>query len=266
MAAAARMLRTSRSFFDVTRGRHTSHFNGCSQWPDFHFQFPFSTPMGMLAPVVFLFMDAHEETASRTEGEIGMRKVALCALMAASLLGACSTHQVPMTYDPAAVQRPPLAKPNVEVLAVTDARKYTGKHLGAIRGGYGNALKTIEASGPVKDVVHKAFEDALNARGLLASTDGGGYGLDITVEKLDCSQLIRKEAHARFRVTVLEKGTGQPVYSKVVEDNREGAGNPFITGVFGSVEELRKMANDSMQAAIDQAIDNPAFLTVVRAR
>ncbi|WP_170296008.1 hypothetical protein [Azospirillum brasilense] len=219
----------------------------------------------MLATVVFPFMNAHEETASTTEGEIGMRMAALCALMAASLLGACSTHQVPMTYSPAAVQRPPLAKPNVEVLTVTDARKYTGKHLGAIRGGYGNALKTIEASGPVKDVVHKAFEDALNARGLLASTNGGSYGLDITVEKLDCSQLVRKEAHARFRVAVLDKSTGQPVYSKVVQDDREGAGNPFITGVFGSVEELSKLTNDSMQAAIDQALDNPAFLTVVRA-
>lgn len=52
-----------------------------------------------------------------------MRKAALCALMAAGLLGACSTHQVPMTYDPVAVQRLPSAKPAVEVLAVTDSRK-----------------------------------------------------------------------------------------------------------------------------------------------
>ncbi|CAO3449786.1 hypothetical protein [Azospirillum argentinense] len=195
-----------------------------------------------------------------------MRKAALCALMAASVLGACSTHQIPMTYNPAAVEKPPSAKPDVEVLAVTDSRKRTGKHLGAIRGGYGNALKTIEASGPVKDVVRKAFEDALGARGLLASANGANYGLDITVEKLDCSQLVRKEAHARFRVTVLDKSLGQPVYSKVVEDNREDTGNLFATGVFGSVEELSKLTNDSMQAAIDQALDNPAFLTVVKAR
>ncbi|MBK3801275.1 hypothetical protein GAY33_18955 [Azospirillum brasilense] len=211
-------------------------------------------------------MNTHVTADLRTEGTAGMRKAALGALIAASLLGACSTHQVPMTYSPAAVQKPPLAKPEVEVLTVTDARKYTGKHLGAIRGGYGNALKTIEASGPVKDVVHKAFEDALKARGLLAASNGGSYGLDITVEKLDCSQLVRKEAHARFRVAVLDKNTGQPVYSKVVEDNREDTGNPFATGVFGSVDELTKMTNDSMQAAIDQALDNPAFLTVVRAR
>ena len=90
--------------------------------------------------------------------------------------------------------------------------------------------------------------------------------MDIMVEKLDCSQLVRKEAHARFRVTVLDKNTGQPVYSKVSTDNREDMGNPFATGVFGSVEELTKLANDSMQAAIDEAIDNPAFLAVVGVR
>ena len=127
-------------------------------------------------------------------------------------------------------------------------------------------MKTIQASGPVKDVVLKAFEDALDARGLLAAANGGSYGLDITVEKLDCSQLLRREAHARFRVTVLDKRTGQPVYSKEVTDSREEMGDPFATGVFGSVEELTKLTNDSMRAAIDQALDNPAFLTVVGAR
>lgn len=195
-----------------------------------------------------------------------MRKAALCVLMVVGMLGACSTHQVTMTYNPAAVQKPPAAKPEVEVLTVTDARKYTGKHLGAIRGGYGNTLKTIEASGPVKDVVHKAFIDGLNARGLLAPSDGGRYGLDVTVEKLDCSQLVRKEAHTRFQLTVLDKSTGRPVYSKIVEDNREDMGNLFATGIFGSVDELTKLSNDSMQAAVDQALDNPAFLTVVGVR
>lgn len=195
-----------------------------------------------------------------------MRKAGLAALVAAGLLGACTTHQVTMTYSLAAVQPPPAAKPDIEVLAVTDSRRYTGKHLGAIRGGYGNTLKTIEASGPVKDLVHRAFEDGLSARGLLAPADRGRYGLDITVEKLDCSQLVRKEAHARFQVTVLEKNSGRPVYSKTVEDNREDMGNLFATGVFGSVEELSKLANDSMQAAVDQALDNPALLTVIGAR
>ena len=195
-----------------------------------------------------------------------MRKAVLGVLLAVGLLGACSTHQVTMAYNPGAVQKPAAAKPDLEVLAVTDSRKYTGKHLGAIRGGYGNTLKTIEASSPVKEVVQKAFVDGLNARGLLAPTNGGRYGLDVTIEKLDCSQLIRKEAHARFQVTVLEKTTGRPVYSKAVDDAREDMGNLFATGVFGSVEELTKLANDSMQAAVDQALDNPAFLTAIGAR
>lgn len=195
-----------------------------------------------------------------------MRKTALGALMAVGLLGACTTHQVTMAYNPTSAQKPAPAKPDVEVLSVTDSRKYTGKHLGAIRGGYGNTLKTIETASPVKEVVRKAFVDGLNARGLLAPANGGRFGLDVTVEKLDCSQLVRKEAHARFLVSVLDKATGRPVYSKIVEDNREDMGNLFATGVFGSVDELTKLTNDSMQAAVDQALDNSAFLTVVGMR
>lgn len=195
-----------------------------------------------------------------------MRTAALYALTVVGMLGACTTHEVTMTYNPYSVQKPAAVKPDVEVLTVTDMRKYTGKHLGAIRGGYGNALKTIEASGPVKDVVHKAFADGLNARGLLATGNGGRYGLDVTVERLDCSQLVRREAHARFQVTVLDKSTGRPIYTKTVEDNREDMGNLFAAGVFGSVGDLTKLTNDSMQAAVDQSLDNPAFLTVVGAR
>ena len=194
-----------------------------------------------------------------------MRKVAFGALMAAGLLSACGTHQVPMTYNSAAVaQKPAAAKPDVEVLTVTDSRKYTGRHLGAIRGGYGNTLKTLETSQPVKDVVNQAFTDGLAARGLLARGGGGHYGLDVTVEKLDCSQLVRREAHARFQVTVFDKITGRPIYTKMYEDNRADEGT-LAGGVFGSVEALGKIANDSMQAAVDQALDNPALLTVVGA-
>ncbi|WP_431859633.1 hypothetical protein [Azospirillum sp.] len=195
-----------------------------------------------------------------------MRKAAVGALMAAGLLGACSTHQVPMTYNAGVVaQKPPAAKADVEVLSVTDARKHTGKHLGAIRGGYGNTLKTLEMARPANDVVRQAFVDGLGARGLLAQGNGARYGLDITVDKLDCSLLMRPEAHARFQVSVLDRTTGRPVYTKAYEDNRSGDAT-LAAGIFGSVEDLGKMANDSMQAAVDQALDNGAFLTVVGAR
>ena len=186
--------------------------------------------------------------------------------MVAGLLGACGTHKVPMTYNAGGIaQKPPAAKPDVDVLTVTDSRKYTGVHLGAIRGGYGNTLKTLETAKPMRDVVQQAFMDGLAARGMLAQNNGGRYGLDITVDKLDCSLLMRPEAHARFQVSVLDKTTGRPVYTKAYEDSRSGDVT-LASGVFGSAEDLGRLANDSMQAAVDQALDNPAFLTVVNAR
>jgi uncharacterized lipoprotein YajG len=171
-----------------------------------------------------------------------------------------------MTYNAAAVaQNLPVVKPNVEVLTVSDSRKYTGVHLGAIRGGYGNTLKTLETAKPMKDVVQQAFMDGLTARGLLAQGGSARYGLDVTIEKLDCSQLVRREAHARFQITVFDKTAARPVYTRAYEDSRADEGT-LAGGVFGSVETLGKMANDSMQAAVDQALDNPAFLTLVSAR
>ena len=195
-----------------------------------------------------------------------MRKAALPLIILAGMLVGCSTHQVPMTYNPASVTGKPMATtPDVELLGVTDSRKYTGTHLGAIRGGYGNALKTLEAPRPVAEVVRQAFADGLAARGLLSQANAGRYGLDVTVEKLDCSQLVRREAHARFRVSVLDKTSGRPVLAKTFEDNRTDEGT-LAGGIFGSVEVLGKMANDSMQAAIDRALDDPTFLTVIGAR
>jgi len=196
-----------------------------------------------------------------------MRRIALAALLLVALVGACSRHEVAMSYNSAAVAaKPAMASPSVETVTVTDLRGTPANRLGAIRGGYGNPLKTLETAQPVKDVLHQAFADGLSARGMLAPNGNGRYGLEITIEKLDCSQYVRREAHTKLQVALLEKGTGRQVYTKRVEDNRTDSGSLVATGIFGSVDGLRKIANDSMQAAVDQALDNPAFLAVIGAR
>ncbi len=190
---------------------------------------------------------------------IGLKGIAAVGFTALAL-GACSTHQVPMDYDAAAVAKPASATPTVEVISVDDARKYKGAHLGAIRGGYGNALKTLEATQPVKDVVRKAFTDGLAARGMLSRAGASQYGMEITVDRLDCSQLVRREAHAKFQVALVDKATGQRVYTKASSDDRIDNGNIMETGVFGSVDELHKLVKASMQTAVDQALDDPILL------
>lgn len=175
------------------------------------------------------------------------------------LVAGCSTHQVDMAYSPAAVVKPAAATPTVNVVSVSDNRKHKGAHLGAIRGGYGNAIKTIEASQPVKDVVRQAFTDGLAARGMLAQTGGAQYGLEITVDRLDCSQLVRREAHAKFQLALVDQASGQKVFSKTAEDDRTDSGSLVETGIFGSVEDLHRLVKASMQAAVDQALDDSMF-------
>ncbi|WP_168220321.1 YajG family lipoprotein [Azospirillum thermophilum] len=171
-----------------------------------------------------------------------------------------------MTYNRAAVSATlPKAKPTVEVFGVTDSRKNSSTRIGAIRGGFGNPIKTLEASAPVKDVVRQAFLDGLSARGLLAAPGAGSYGIELTVKRLDSSQLVRREAHSDFVFSVIEKTSGRQIYSKDVADNRADEGS-LAGGILGSVEELRKITNDSLQAAVDQALDNPAFLSVIGVR
>ncbi|WP_207459146.1 YajG family lipoprotein [Azospirillum sp. SYSU D00513] len=194
----------------------------------------------------------------------GWKSLAAGAVLTVSFgLAGCSSTPVSLRYNaPTTLSKPEGAKPVVEVISVTDARENTAR-IGAIRGGYGNPLKTLTAATPVPDMVRQAFLDGLAARGLLAESNTGLYGLEIGVKRLDSSQLVRREAHTHLQLSVVEKSTGRPVYNKAIEDNRSDEGSFVETGILASVEDLRKITNDSMQAAVDQALDNPAFLAAV---
>jgi hypothetical protein len=84
------------------------------------------------------------------------------------------------------------------------------------------------------------------------------------VKRLDSSQLVRREAHSKFEIAVIERASGKQVYSRTAEDNRSDEGGNGA-GILASVDDLRKIANDSLQAAIDQALDDMGFLAAVSA-
>jgi hypothetical protein len=113
-------------------------------------------------------------------------------------------------------------------------------------------------------VVRDTFVEGLHARGLLADGNTGTYGLQIGVKRLDSSQLVRREAHSKFDISVIDKASGKHVYSKTAEDNRSDEGS-LATGILASTEDLRKITNDSLQAAIERPI-NPSRRTVKRSR
>ncbi len=185
----------------------------------------------------------------------------LYLLLATLLLGACSSTQVTLPYvAPASVAR---AGATVEIGSVDDRRENSPNRLGAIRGGYGNPLKYLDTAVPVKDMVRDAFIDGLKARAAYA--DVSPFIMSIVINRLDCSQYVRREAHANFHVRLVSKASGAEVYQKTTSvDLEDGSAFALDAGIFGSVEDLRVVLNRALQQAIDQALDDPGLLAVLK--
>lgn len=198
-----------------------------------------------------------------------MRRLAAVSLLCLGL-AACGTTQATLPYTPEAtpvVQ--PHARPVVALGAVTDLReggREDPRWIGTIRGGFGNPIKRLDAPGPVTEVVRQAFADALAARGLLApGADAARYLLAVEILDLRANQLNRREGVAEFRVALSRANGGVPVLTDRERATRmSGTVITLTAGVFGSMEELQKVAQQAMSAAIDQILDKPGFAAALR--
>jgi hypothetical protein len=185
-------------------------------------------------------------------------------LMFALGVAACSTTKVDLPYVPAPTTTAITANPTIKMGSVVDERKNGTHSLGAIRNGFGGALKILETQPPVAEVVKAAFEEGLKARGLAAPVGGSRYQLDVTILKFDCSQLVRREAHARFLVMLVPISGKSNYEHETIANEVEGSRFALDTDIFASVEDLRKVANELLQRAVDEALDDPglqAYLT-----
>lgn len=183
----------------------------------------------------------------------------------ALIAAACSTTTVDLPYDLGPAGKIVAANPLVEMGNVVDERKNPSHALGAIRNGYGGALKSLETGPPVSEVIKSAFEEGLKARGLATPAGAGKYRLDLRVLKFDCSQYVRREAHAQFELALVN-ANGKIEYShEVVAHEVHGSLFALDTAVFASVEDLRKVANELLNQAVAQALDDPDFLAHISA-
>jgi hypothetical protein len=123
-----------------------------------------------------------------------MKNLSMLAALAL-LLAACGTTPVAMNYQTAGVMPFATSTPAVTVAGFVDSRGEPANWLGAIRGGFGNPLKTLETQEPVAKMVQMAFADGVRAR---SRGQNGRNPVEVrgTVRKLDCSQYVRREAHA----------------------------------------------------------------------
>ena len=178
------------------------------------------------------------------------------------MLSACtSNHFVNLNYgsDPAA--RSDQSGPRFTLGYVEDDRKEQSNIIGTIRGGYGNPLKRIQLEGSVAEQVRSFVEEALAARGLLASKESSPRPplLNVRLNRLDSSYLVRKEAHASVSLVVMSAGKEETYLEETytADLTRGGVG----AGIFGNAEALGALANQALTEAVDEALNDPRLLT-----
>ena len=185
-------------------------------------------------------------------------------ILAIVVLSGCATTKVRMDYRSSKYE----VLENASIILVdevNDHRKHDQRWLGAIRGGYGNPLKTLKTPKPVKDVVKDTFIDALKNRGLLASGDRIKYYLNVDVNQFDCNQYVRMEAHVKLSVKLIDAQNNNVVFSDFSSvDNVEGSVFSLKTGIFASTEALRKLAEKTLTQAIDEILNKRAFRDAVK--
>lgn len=186
-----------------------------------------------------------------------MKSIRYIALIATAVaLNACSTTPVGMQYTAPSSSVSLKAAPVIGVGTVSDSRTNGPNWLGAIRGGSGNPLKTLETEKPVKDIVKDFLRQALDVNGL-AAKGRGKYSLDVNIAEFNCNQYMSSEAKVTLNVSLIDNGSHLPVYDKTFNSIKAQENGLFDGGVFGSVEDLRKLANEALQDAIDQMLNDP---------
>lgn len=186
---------------------------------------------------------------------MNFRPILLAGLAA---LAGCATSHVSLGYQPAAGTPPLQSQDLVQIGKFDDARRGDPHRLGAIRGGFGNPVNTLETDAPVADVVRDSFAAGMKARGMLHGSADAPYILTATIRKFSCSQLVRREAHAIIVVTVTETASGRIVLTDTFRsDLIRNPDNAFDTDIFASPEDLRVMAVETLHDVIDAALDSP---------
>jgi uncharacterized lipoprotein YajG len=192
-------------------------------------------------------------------------KLLLLAAATVAFTG-CATHPVTLQYEsPASAVRAPAGAPPLTVGTFADARGDDPKWIGAIRGCFGNPLKTLVTAEPVSEIVRTYFRDGLRARGFTLVDSGGNYQIAGTIRKLNSIQIARIEANVEIDLEVLQLPGGQKVFARTYTASRlEGSLITFEAGIFGSVDDLRALVDKTLREVVDKALDDPAFREVLK--
>jgi len=191
-----------------------------------------------------------------------MQLLKILSAAALVLLSACGTTQVGLSYQAARAGPAIEGAAPVAVGTFKDQRGEPEHWIGAIRGGFGNPLKTIETSQPVSQLVQTAMAEGLKSRGAAVSP-AGPRQVSGTVTKLFCNQLAVREATVEIVLNVTDSPGGRALFSRSFSaTNTKNAG--LSSGVFASPEDLRALTERTLRQVIDSALDDAEFRAALR--
>ena len=182
-------------------------------------------------------------------------------LLAVSFSWGCSTTMVGLEYegDPEPQSKRTITS-GIGAIVVNDNRGTDADWLGAIRGGYGNVLKSIRTERPTNEIVADVYRQAFVEYGYLDEPDGEVL-FSANIEKLDCSYYFNREAHAHIDVSLLNRNTNELLFSdRYVTDLSEGG---VGAGIFGDVETLRDLAEEALNQTVDKSMTDLTFIAAL---
>jgi hypothetical protein len=195
---------------------------------------------------------------------IGPIRVAVaCAALGVPMLGCTSYTTLHYASLPDVAGRPQARPQTVFVSPFRDLRAKDSDVLGAIRDPVGIPSYTLRTEQPVNELVAKAFEQALRQRGLGVGSRAPRYVLTGDIERLDSSGYMRLTAHAEIQVDLLEADSGHLVYQRRYRAQR---GTGFLIGLGVARDEASRMASAVLSDVIDQALDDPRLVAVLRSK
>ena len=193
-----------------------------------------------------------------------MKRFAMALICAASLT-ACGTTRVGLKYAPSTTPSTLAASAPIDVGSFVDQRGEPATFIGAIRGGFGNPLKTLDAARPVSELVRDAFADGLHARGGSVGSTAAPLQLAGVIRKLDCNQMARREANVEVEISVIERASGKARFVRTYSASYvDGSLMSLKTGVFADVEDLRALTEKTLRETVDKALDDGALRAALK--
>ena len=178
--------------------------------------------------------------------------VALCA---------CTSNTVSSLHYTPTVPVQAVSTPSIGAVTATDQRKEAPNRLATIMGGYGNPLKTLDTTKPVKDEVADAFLEGLRQRGLLSPNGQAPFHLALVVHRFDSDQYIGRGARIDLTMSVVDQ-SGRTVFEDSAK-NDESESAFAESGIFGKIEALQRLSETVLDRSIDHLLDSPGFRAVV---